>query len=273
MTYIEVSNLSFGYPNSSLLFSNISLSFKLGEQVAIIGRNGSGKTSLVKLINGMLKPSIGQIRISGELAEDKSIADIATKIGFVFQNPNKMLFTNNVEKELELSLLRLNLAEEERVSRINEMLDFFELHSYRKSHPRNLSRGEKQKLALATVLIQDPQAIVLDEPFSGIDFKQREIISNYIKIMSEKGKLVIIITHNIDSILESCSRVVALNEGQIIYDLSINDFLLDETCLSKVGLIPTNYLKMLFNLRKIALPYEIYRKEELIKFFKQKMLH
>ncbi len=271
MSYIDVSGLSFGYTKDSLLFNNITLSFNLGEQVAIIGQNGSGKTTFVKLLNGMLKPQRGRIKISGESTSDKSIADIATKVGFVFQNPNQMLFTNTVEKELALSLLRLKIGKKEQDVRINEMLSFFNLEQYRTTHPRNLSRGEKQKLALATVLIQEPQAIILDEPFSGIDFKQRENLTKYIRILSEEGKLIILITHNIDSILENCSRVIALDEGEITYDLPINDFLMDEANLSKIGLLPTNYLKMLYKLRDIGLPREIYRKKDLIGYFKQNL--
>jgi energy-coupling factor transport system ATP-binding protein len=271
VSYIEILRLSFGYTSDSQLFNDISLSFNLGEQVAIIGRNGSGKTSLVKLLNGMIKPQKGRIRISGESIREKSIADIATKIGFVFQNPNQMLFTNTVEKELALSLLRLNLGKKEQNLRIDEMLSFFDLKDYRNSHPRSLSRGEKQKLALATVLIQKPQVIILDEPFSGIDYKQRNILEKYIKILSEEGKLIILITHNIDSIIENCSRVIALDEGQLVFDLPVNEFLMDETNLSKIGLIPTNYLKMIYKLRKSGLPRDILWKKDLLKFFKQNL--
>ncbi|MBK5112482.1 MAG: ABC transporter ATP-binding protein [Candidatus Heimdallarchaeota archaeon] len=269
MSYIDVSGLFFGYTNDSLLFRNISLSFRLGEQVAIIGRNGSGKTSLVKLLNGMLKPQKGNISINKESTRDKSIADIATTIGFVFQNPNQMLFMNSVEKELELSLLRLSLGKEEQNKRINKMLSFFDLEKYRETHPRSLSRGEKQKLALATVLIQEPQAIILDEPFSGIDFNQRNNLIDYLRILCDEGKLIILITHDIDSIMENCSRVIALDEGNIIYDLPVDEFLLDETNLRKIGLLPTNYLKMIYQLRSKGLPKEILWKKDFIEFFKQ----
>jgi energy-coupling factor transporter ATP-binding protein EcfA2 len=269
VSYIDVSGLFFGYTNDSLLFRNISLSFRLGEQVAIIGRNGSGKTSLVKLLNGMLKPQKGNISINRESTRDKSIADIATTIGFVFQNPNQMLFMNSVEKELELSLLRLSLGKEEQNKRINKMLSFFDLEKYRETHPRSLSRGEKQKLALATVLIQEPQAIILDEPFSGIDFNQRNNLIDYLRILCDEGKLIILITHDIDSIMENCSRVIALDEGNIIYDLPVDEFLLDETNLRKIGLLPTNYLKMIYQLRSKGLPKEILWKKDFIEFFKQ----
>jgi len=272
MNYIDVSELSFEYTKNSPLFSDISISFKLGEQIAIIGKNGSGKTTIVKLLNGMLKPKKGNITVSGESILNKSIADIATKIGFVFQNPNQMLFTNSVEKELSLSLFRLKLEKDEHEKRIDEMLKFFDLEKYRETHPRNLSRGEKQKLALATVLILEPEAIILDEPFSGIDFNQREKLIEYIRILGENGKLVILITHNIDSIIENCSRVIALDEGQIIYDLPVSDFLKDDAKLTKIGLEPTNYLKMIFQLRKFGLPQNILMKNELIDFFLRKHL-
>ena len=271
MSYIDVSHLAFEYSKDSLLFRDISVSFKLSEQVAIIGKNGSGKTTLVKLINGMLKPKKGNITISGENTRNKSIADIATKIGFVFQNPNQMLFTNSVEKELALSLFRLKLEKNENENRINNMLKFFDLENYKETHPRNLSRGEKQKLALATVLIQEPDVIILDEPFSGIDFNQRKKLAEYIRILGEEGKLVILITHNLDLIIENCSRVIALDEGQLMYDLSVSEFLQDDTKLAKIGLEPSNYLKMIFQLRNFGLPKEILMKKDLIGFFSEKL--
>ncbi len=270
ITYIDISGLTFEYIKDSPLFKDISISFKLGEQVAIIGRNGSGKTTFAKLINGMLKPKKGSITISGESTKNKSIADIATKIGFVFQNPNQMLFTNSVEKELALSLFRFKLDKNEHEKRIKNMLKFFNLEQYRETHPRSLSRGEKQKLALATVLIQEPETIILDEPFSGIDFNQREKLIEYIRILSEDGKLVILITHNIDSIIENCSRVIALAQGQILYDLPVSDFLQDDSKLTKIGLESTTYLKLLFQLRNFGLPKEILMKNDLIEYVTQK---
>ena len=268
MKYIELKNLSFYYKKGKALFENISLTFNLGELVAIIGRNGAGKTTLVKLIIGMLKVKEGSILVNGSSIENKSIADIATKVGFVFQNPNQMLFTNTVEKELELSLMRFDLAKEEKQTKVNNILNFFEMEELRLMHPRNLSRGEKQKLALATVLVQEPEAIILDEPFSGIDMTQRLLIIKYLIELKNQGKLVILISHNLDLILETADRIIALKDGYIAYNMKTKEFFMKNSYLEDIGLLETDYLAMLQKLKKSGLPSDIIRKNDLVNYYK-----
>ena len=266
MNFISISNLSFSYSKNYPLFENLNLSFMRGEQIAIIGRNGAGKTTLVKLILGMLKPINGQIIIDEESIKNKSVAEIASKVGFVFQNPNIMLFTNSIEKELELSLMRFKLSKEEINQRITNILEFFNMTSYRKYNPRNLSRGEKQKIAIATVLIQEPQAIILDEPFSGIDVTQQLQIANYLAELKKQNKLIILISHNLDMLFEKSSRIIALKNGKIISDSAIEKFLEDMNNLTEVGLKKTSFLEMIDNLRKNNLPTNVYTKNDLIDY-------
>lgn len=268
MTCIELNEISFSYiAGRKGIFSNLSLKFNPNEQIAIVGRNGSGKTTLAKLIIGMLKPSKGQIIFDGKIIEKKSIAEIAENVGYVFQNPNIMLFTNSVENELSLSLQRFNFTKDEKEEKINSMLDFFKMTKYRKVHPRLLSRGEKQKLALATVLIQDPGAIILDEPFSGIDIAQKIIIRDYIQKLKDQKKLVIIITHDLDSVLEESNRVIALSAGKIVFDGEKTDFFKDSINLRKAGLTETFMLNMLYSLHADGLPETILKRKEVINFF------
>ncbi len=272
MTSIELNDVSFSHiAGKKGIFSNLSLKLHPSEQVAIVGRNGSGKTTLAKLILGMLKPSTGQISFDGKLIEKKSIAEIAEKVGFVFQNPNIMLFTNSVKNELLLSLQRFNFSKNEKNEKINSMLDFFGMTKYRKIHPRLLSRGEKQKLALATVLIQEPDAIILDEPFSGIDMAQKIIIRKYIGKLKEQKKLVIIITHDLDSALEESNRIIALSSGKIVFDGKKTDFFKDSTNLRKAELIETCMLNMLYSLHEDGLPETILERKEVISYFSKRI--
>ncbi|MCF2142276.1 MAG: energy-coupling factor ABC transporter ATP-binding protein [Candidatus Heimdallarchaeota archaeon] len=266
MNYITVDRVVFSYRRNKALFDGLSVAFSLGEQVAIIGRNGSGKTTLVKLIAGMLRPQRGRILINNETITRKSIAEIATQVGFVFQNPNFMLFTNSVEKELALSLQRFKLSKQEVKERIDETLAFFDLTNYRLTNPRTLSRGEKQKVALATVLIQDPKAIILDEPFSGIDMSQKLMILQYMQKLKQQDKLIILITHSLDLLPTACTRIVALQNGQIAYDLPLKEFFADLAHLLKIGLEPTDYLSFIAFLRKKGLQKDAIEKEEIIAF-------
>ncbi|MHA1125920.1 MAG: energy-coupling factor ABC transporter ATP-binding protein [Candidatus Heimdallarchaeota archaeon] len=272
MTYLEIKDITFQYnPKHKPAIQSTTLEFSLGEQVAIIGENGAGKTTLAKLIIGMLNPQKGSIRIDGKSTAKLSIADIAEQIGYVFQNPNVMLFTNTIEKELELSLLRFNFTKEEKQKKINEILEFFNLTKYKTTHPRLLSRGEKQKLALAAVLIQEPKTIILDEPFSGIDRSQKSLLMDYIHELKAQGKLVIIVSHDLDSIIEETDRIIALHEGKIAYDMPTLDFFNDKKRLHEIGLVETKMLKMFFNLRKNGLPKDILRKKDLVSFLKTKL--
>lgn len=269
-SFIELKNVSFSYPQAKNLFENISLTFNLDEYVAIIGRNGVGKTTLAKLIIGILRPNSGEVLINDQLTKDKSIADIAQVIGFVYQNPNQMLFTQSVEKELELSIMKMKLSKKEKNKRINKTLEFFNMHHLKKIHPRNLSRGEKQKLALATVLIQEPFGIILDEPFSGIDATQQLQILNYISKLKAQGKLVIIITHNLDLVLENCDRIISMDNGKIIHDLPTLNFFSKEENFKKIDLEKTGYLNMIYSLHKNGLSKNILKKRDLVNFFVNK---
>ncbi|MBD3189530.1 MAG: ATP-binding cassette domain-containing protein [Candidatus Heimdallarchaeota archaeon] len=273
MSYIEVEHLTFGYREGQKVLNDISLSLPLGEQVAIIGQNGSGKTTLAKLLIGLHKPWNGTIKVDGEDINKKAIAEIARKVGFIFQNPNQMLFTTSVQKELELSLRQSSLNREEKEEKIAWMLDFFNIERYKKTHPRLLSRGEKQKVALATVLVQDPKAIIFDEPFSGVDRQQRASVLHYVNQLKEQGKLIILITHDLEAIIESCERTVALTpDGSIAYDGSTLDVMADAQNFTALELGESPILNLLYHLQSYGLPKNILRRRDLVAYIKRRVL-
>ncbi|MFW9924610.1 MAG: energy-coupling factor ABC transporter ATP-binding protein [Candidatus Thorarchaeota archaeon] len=267
MPLITIQNLFFSYIPDFQILNDLSLDLHEGEIVALIGKNGAGKTTLAKLLIGMLKPQSGEIIIDNKTIKKKSIADIAQKIGFVFQNPNSMLFTRSVEEELKLSLQRYNYTKDQQLEKINTILEFLNMKKYQQTHPRLLSRGEKQKLSLATVLIQDPKVIILDEPFSGIDNIQKNTISNYLLQLKEQGKLVVIISHDFESLIEYTDRIVALHNGSIFFNGTPKEFFKEKTQTEKIGLTNSPYLSLLFELRNRGLPETILKKGELIDYF------
>ena len=271
MAYIKINKIDFGYDyNKKPLFNELFLEFDQGEIISIIGRNGAGKTTLAKLIIGMIRPQKGEIIIEDENTSEKSTAKIAEKVGYVFQNPNIMLFSNSVRKELELSLMRFNITKEEIQERITEVVDFFSLNNYLEIHPRLLSRGEKQKLAIATVLVQNPQAIILDEPFSGIDNTQKNLIRTYLNELKNQKKLIIVITHDLDSVLEFSDKVIVLDNGQVTFNGSTQDFFMEPENLHNNGLVETKMLSMVYSLRSNNFPKNILKRNAIISFFKEK---
>ncbi|MBN1216945.1 MAG: energy-coupling factor ABC transporter ATP-binding protein [Candidatus Lokiarchaeota archaeon] len=215
---VELSNISFNYEKNNRVLNNINLRMYEGEFIAIMGRNGSGKTTLLKLINGLLKPGRGKINIENNTIEKSSVAELAQKIGYIFQNPANQFYHDTVEDEITYILNNLKYDSNKAKVLLDNILEQFDLEKYRKVYPRYLSVGEQQKLALASVLVTNPKILLLDEPTHGMDYKQKTIFFSYLNAYCKKGNLVILITHDVESVAEYSDRVVLLAEGRIIVD-------------------------------------------------------
>ncbi|MEA2071098.1 MAG: ABC transporter ATP-binding protein [Asgard group archaeon] len=271
MSYLRVNNVSFRYPSVNYnALTNITLDLPLGEIIAIIGQNGAGKTTLAKILIGLLHPTSGSVEIDNEQHEKFSIAELATKIGYVYQNPNIMLFSDTVEKELFLSLQTFPLTKLQKTEKVTDMLEFFNLTTFKDHHPRLLSRGQKQKLALASILIKDPSVLIFDEPFSGIDFKQRDLIISYINELKLRNKLILLISHNLDLILKNSDRTIALQKGKLISNSPTKTFFSDPKIFEKITLGLSPMLQLIYNLHECNLPESILTPEALISFFSEK---
>jgi len=215
---IAIEKLSYRYPNGTTALRNINLKIHSGEFVSIIGRNGSGKTTLLKHINGLLKPTEGKVVLKGVDTVKASAAELAQTVGYVFQNPNDHLVGETVMEDIKLSLRNLGLEEGEIEHRATEILDQFNLTAYRDQYPRYLSGGEKQKLAVASVLVRRPEVFVLDEPTRGIEYKVKDELMRLLDSYRRNGNVVILVTHDIETIAEYPDRVILLSEGRLILD-------------------------------------------------------
>jgi energy-coupling factor transport system ATP-binding protein len=227
---IEIKDLSFQYEDVPVL-SHISLDIQEGEIVAIIGQNGSGKTTLVKHLNGLLRPSTGEIYIDGENISHKSVAEMARKVGYVFQNPNHQIFADTVFDEVEFGLINLEVSESERMQQVLDVLRQTDLFRYKEHHPTGLSGGEKQRLAIASVLVMNPQILILDEPTTGLDLKSSRAIIDLVKTLHSQNRTVILITHDMRLVAEMAQRIIILNRGQVVADGSSHDIFSDEALL------------------------------------------
>jgi len=221
---LNVDKLWFSYGERAVL-RNINLDIDRGGFIAVMGRNASGKTTLVKQLNGLLKPSKGRVRLDGVDTRKSTVADLSRRVGYVFQNPNDHLFADTVEDEIAFSL-RNRGADEAQIARAVEgMLDEFELSQYRKSYPRNLSGGEKQRVALASVLVGEPEVIVLDEPTRGMDYVLKKKLISYLDDYRHRGNTVIMVSHDVETIAECAERVVLLSEGRVVVEGSKREVL------------------------------------------------
>jgi energy-coupling factor transporter ATP-binding protein EcfA2 len=212
---LSAENLWFAYGERAVL-RNINLDIDRGGFIGIMGRNASGKTTLVKQFNGLLKPTRGKVRLEGADTRKSSVADLSQRVGYVFQNPNDHLFADSVEDEIAFSLRNRGEEEAKITKAVEEMLDEFELTRYRRSYPRNLSGGERQRVALASVLAAEPEIIVLDEPTRGMDYVLKKKLVSFLDDYRRRGKTVIMVSHDVETIAECTDRVVLLSEGRVV---------------------------------------------------------
>jgi energy-coupling factor transport system ATP-binding protein len=212
---INVANVSFAYNNGPLVLTNLSLVVSAGESLAVLGQNGCGKTTLMKLIAGLQKPNGGTVLISGKNTIKHPPLGI---VGYVFQNPEHQFVTHTVVAELRLSLSRQGLTLEEIEVRVAETLAQFDLVSVRDASPYSLSVGQKRRLSVATMAIMRPKVLILDEPTTGLDQRRTTQLMNIVHGLVEKGTTLIQVTHDMDQVALFARRVVVIEDGTIVFD-------------------------------------------------------
>ncbi len=235
---VEARNLSHVYSNNVVALRNVNLRIRRGEFVAIIGHNGSGKTTLAKHINGLLKPTSGEIIVHGMDTRKHTVAEIARKVGYVFQNPDHQICMKTVQEELAFGPRNLGYPEEEVRKRVDEMLKLFNLEKYRDAHPFLMSKADRLRIALCSVLTMRPETLIVDEPTTGQDMRQSYEVMEILKAFKMEGKTVIFITHNMRLVAEYAERCVIMNNGEILLDGPTVEVFSNFEALSKAKLKP-----------------------------------
>ncbi len=218
---IRIENLDFSYGGSLLALKNVNLRIDKNEFVAIIGRNGSGKSTLLKNITGLFKPLNGNAYVLGANTKEVAVAKLATKVGFVLQNPDRQLFSATVYDEVAFGPKNLGLPRDEVAKRVEAALEEVDLVKERDSFPPALSRGDRAKVVLASVLAMNPEIIILDEPTSGQDYRGSYQIMNLARGLHDRGLTIIIVTHNMALVAEYAKRVIVFCDGRVITDGSV----------------------------------------------------
>ncbi len=221
---IRVENVSFSYPGGPRVLDGADLAISAGEFVAIIGQNGSGKTTLAKLVIGLLKPDSGRITINGRDRSTLHAAATAREIGYVFQNPDHQIFAATVEDEVAFGPRNFGLDPQEIERRCAEVLHAVGLENERKSDPFLLSKGQRQRLAVASVLVLRPKVLILDEPTTGLDYREQRRMMKLVAELNESGVAIVMITHTPWLVAEYARRVVLMHAGRKIFDDGVREF-------------------------------------------------
>ena len=218
--FIQVKDLVYCYADGTKALNGINLEVGLGEMMALIGQNSSGKTTLSKCLNGLFKPTEGDVIVDGLNSRGTSIVQMVKRVGYVFQNPDHQLFNNNCWDEIAYGPRNIELPEEEVKERVAEAAQVVGLNKeYFEEHPFFLSKGLRQRVAIASILALRPRVIIVDEPTTGQDKYQSIEIMNFLKDLNENhGHTIIIITHDMPIVASYARRVVAMGTGQILAD-------------------------------------------------------
>ena len=234
---LRFEKVSFRYPQSDSSVEQLSFHIRKGEFVALIGSNGAGKSTISRLSNGLLKPDSGTVYLDGTPTTAIRTSQIARKVGFLFQNPDRQICQNTVREELAFGLRLMGLTEQEIKERTEDALEQFSLGG--DWFPFSRSRGERQRIALASVLVCRPQLVILDEPTTGLDYKECTAIMDYLtQLNREEGLTVLMVSHDMELVSQYAQRVLVLTGGHLIGDGETNRIMKDQALLGKAHVLP-----------------------------------
>ena len=237
---LEVKNLDFGYVKEQKILSDVSFSISKGEMVSIVGKNGAGKSTFSKLICGFETPDSGEILFKGKDLLKENIRHRAKYIGYVMQNPNQMISKTMIFEEVALSLQNQGLSQEEIKEKVEATLKICGLYPFRNWPVSALSFGQKKRVTIASVLVQNPELIILDEPTAGQDFRHYTEIMEFLRKLNEQGVTIIMITHDMHLMLEYTPRAVVFADGKMIADRSAAEVLCDSELIGHAALKETS---------------------------------
>lgn len=252
---------SEGLPQQSVALEDVTFSAEDGQFVGIIGHTGSGKSTLVQHLNGILKPKSGQILVSGTdiTAEGVVLRDIRKKIGLVFQYPEYQLFEETVEKDVAFGPGNLGLGEDEIQRRVKEAIELVGLdyEEIRKRSPFDLSGGQKRRVAIAGVIAMKPEVLILDEPTAGLDPKaHRDVLQMIEKVHSHEGNIIFLISHNMDDIARMADKILVMDNGRLAMQGTAEEIFSQEEKLASMGLALPSSAQLMKLARKKGLPFD-----------------
>lgn len=244
-TVLEIAQVNFAYQEAQPILKDINLTIKKGEMLAIVGKNGAGKTTLSNLVCGFLKPNSGKISLKGQDIAPLSIKERGEHIGMVMQNPNQMISKPMIFEEVALGLAVRGVPQAEITERVNETLKICGLYPFRNWPVSALSFGQKKRVTIASILVMNPDILILDEPTAGQDYRHYTEIMEFLKkINEEQGTTIIMITHDMHLMLEYTNRVFVIADGELLANDTPANVLTDEIITERAYLKKTSLYEM-----------------------------
>lgn len=240
---IEIQNVSFSHTPTSQIFDDLNLSFTPGA-CAIVGQNGTGKTTLLKILRGLLTPKSGSVLLNGKDIAKCSVPSLAKDIGFVFQNPDDQIFESTVIREVMFGLLKIGIDKDKALIQAKESLKLVGLLDKSEVNPYDLSLCERKMVSIASILAMDTQVVILDEPTIAQDDCGKNRIESIIKRLVLQGKTVIAVLHDMNFVARVFNRVVVLSNGKVLFDGTTRDAFMQDNILSSAQLDKPDVVKL-----------------------------
>jgi energy-coupling factor transport system ATP-binding protein len=235
---IQTQDLVHTYPTGVTALKGVNLSIYRNDKISIIGQNGSGKTTIVRHFNGLLKPTSGKVLLYGTDTTQQKVGEMSRKVGYVFQNPSHQMFCTTVKDELEAAPKNFGFTAQETKDAVEEVVELMNIKDVLNVHPLTLDYTTKKIVTIASVLTFKPDVLILDEPTGGLDEAGRVMLTNIIEMMHRNGHTVIMISHDMDYVAENSDRIIVMCEGEIIDDGVPEDIFLNAPVLQRAQLEP-----------------------------------
>jgi len=263
---VALDGVHFSYPNGVEALNGIDLKIFEGDFIALVGPNGSGKSTLAKILCGLLSPKAGQVKIEGKPISKFHRRDLARLVSYVFQNPDHQLFNQTVKEEVAFAPKILGISEDEVEERTDESISEMELNGLENEHPLFLSKGERRRLALASILSLKPKMLIIDEPTTGQDYRTNSKIMALLRNLNRKGFTILLITHALPIVSSNVSRLLVMYMGKILKDGAPRVVLDDDEVVKKARLIVPTAKRIAESLSGYGIPRNALTADELLQY-------
>lgn len=239
---IEFRDVHASYDGSAPILKGVSFTIRDSEFVAFVGTNGAGKSTTMRLMNGLLKPDAGQVLIDGVPTSDLRTSELARRVGFLFQNPDSQICCNTVREELLFGFKALGLDGPDADSRVDAIVEEFAFDP--DDDPFLLNRGARQLLALASIVVLAPPVVVLDEPTTGLDYRECVKVMDIIRRIHERGTTVVMVCHDMEVVADYAARCIVMSGGEVVDDAPTFDVLRNRETLERASLVPPQIVEL-----------------------------